>query len=110
MEDAKLVQRERIGIARFAAIGRNWVRLPEARQRARPCSNTGWRAPGPPCEGQLAETDVDNHQYGPSAFQRGEAERLLPVALALGECPERAQGPRQPRPGLDRKTKVFQSC
>ena len=37
----------------------------------------------------------------PSAFQRGEAERLLPVAPALGEGPERAQGPRQPRPGLD---------
>ena len=37
----------------------------------------------------------------PSAFQRGEAERLLPVAPALGEGPERAQGPRQPRPGPD---------
>ena len=37
----------------------------------------------------------------PSAFQRGEAERLLPVAPALGEGPERAQGPRQPRPGQD---------
>ena len=37
----------------------------------------------------------------PSAFQRGEAERLLPVAPALGEGPERAQGPRQPRLGLD---------
>jgi hypothetical protein len=28
----------------------------------------------------------------PSAFQRGEAERLLPVAPALGEGPKLAQG------------------
>jgi hypothetical protein len=37
----------------------------------------------------------------PSAFQRGEVERLLPVASALGECPKCAQGPRQPRLGPD---------
>ena len=38
---------------------------------------------------------------GPSAFQRGEAKRLLPVAPTLGEGPEHAQGRRQPRPGLE---------
>src|SRR5262249_24435223 len=37
----------------------------------------------------------------PSACQRGEAERLLPVAPTLGEGPERAQGQRQTRPGPD---------
>ena len=37
----------------------------------------------------------------PAACQRGEAERLLPVAPALSEGPEVAQSPRQPRPGLD---------
>ena len=44
---------------------------------------------------------MGNDRCVPSAFQRGEAERLLPVAPALSEGPERAQGPRQPRPGLD---------
>ena len=52
-------------------------------------------------EVQLAETTVGNDRCVPSAFPRGEAERLLPVAPALGEGPECAQGPRQPRPGLD---------
>jgi hypothetical protein len=37
----------------------------------------------------------------PSPVQRGEAERLLPVALALGEGSEIAQAQRQPRLGLD---------
>ena len=49
----------------------------------------------------MAEAAVGNDRCVPSAFQRGEAERLLPVAPALGEGPERAQGQRQPRPGLD---------
>ena len=49
----------------------------------------------------MAEAAVGNDRCIPSAFQRGEAERLLPVAPALGEGPERAQGPRQPRLGLD---------
>ena len=44
---------------------------------------------------------MGNDRCSPSAFQRGEAERFLPVAPALGEGPERAQGPRQPRQGLD---------
>ena len=52
-------------------------------------------------EVQLAETTVGNDRCDPSAFQRGEAQRLLPVAPALGEGPELAQGIRQPRPGLD---------
>ena len=43
---------------------------------------------------------MGNDRCGPSAFQCGEAERLLPVAPALGEGPERTQGQRQPRPGL----------
>jgi hypothetical protein len=42
---------------------------------------------------------VGNDRGLPAAVQRGEAERLLPVAPALGEGAERAQGPRQPRPG-----------
>jgi hypothetical protein len=49
---------------------------------------------------QEAEAAVGNDRYGPSAFQCGEAERLLPVAPALGKGPERTQGQRQPRPGL----------
>ena len=52
-------------------------------------------------EVQVAEAGVGNDRCLPSAFQRGEAERLLPVAPALGEGPERPQGPRQPRLGLD---------
>jgi hypothetical protein len=52
-------------------------------------------------EGQVAGAAVGNDRCGPSACQGGEAERLLPVAPALGECPERAQGPRQPRQGPD---------
>ena len=52
-------------------------------------------------EVQLAEAAVGNDWCLPSACQRGEAERLLPVAPALGEGPERAQGPRQPRLGPD---------
>ena len=51
-------------------------------------------------EVQVAEAAVGNDRCEPSACQRGEAERLLPVAPALGEGPERAQGPRQPRLGL----------
>jgi hypothetical protein len=50
-------------------------------------------------EVQVAERAVDNNRCSPSACQRSEAERLLPVAPALGECSEIAQGPRQPRPG-----------
>ena len=59
------------------------------------CSRSPWaryRSPRPA---------VGNDRCVPSACQRGEAERLLPVAPALGEGPERAQGPRQPRPGPD---------
>ena len=52
-------------------------------------------------EVQATEAAVGNDRCVPSASQRGEAERLLPVAPALGEGSERAQGPRQPRPGLD---------
>src|SRR2546425_2763053 len=44
---------------------------------------------------------MDKEWCVPSAFQRGEAERLLPMTPALGEGPERAQGPRQPRPRPD---------
>src|SRR5262249_55182709 len=40
----------------------------------------------------VADVAVGNDRCGPSAFQRGEAERLLPVAPALGEGPEVAQG------------------
>src|SRR5262245_38714511 len=49
----------------------------------------------------MAEVTVGNDRCGPSAFQRDKAERLLPVAPALGEGPERAQGIRQPRLGTD---------
>src|SRR5215475_15495323 len=52
-------------------------------------------------EVQMAEAVVDNDRCVPSACQRGEAECLLPVAPALGEGPEYAQGPRQPCPGED---------
>jgi hypothetical protein len=52
-------------------------------------------------EVQSSEVVVDNNRGSPSAFQRGKAEHLLLVAPALGECPEHAQGMRQPRPGLD---------
>src|SRR5262249_54466297 len=49
---------------------------------------------------QGAEASVGRDRCLPSAFQRGEAERLLPVALALSEGPKRAQGPRYRRSGL----------
>jgi hypothetical protein len=42
---------------------------------------------------QETEAAVGSDWCVPSAFQRGEAERLLPVAPALGESPECAQGP-----------------
>ena len=41
-------------------------------------------------EVQAAEAGVGNDRCLPSAFQRGEAERLLPVAPALDEGPERS--------------------
>src|SRR5207302_9168277 len=50
-------------------------------------------------EVQAAEAVVGNDRCGPSAFQRGEAERLLPMAPALSECSELAQGLCQPRLG-----------
>src|SRR5262245_60293254 len=52
-------------------------------------------------EVQEAEPGVDTDWCLPSAFQHGEAERLLPVAPALGEGPERAQDLCQPRLGPD---------
>jgi hypothetical protein len=52
-------------------------------------------------EVQVAEPGVGDDRCVPSAFHGGEAERLLPMTPALGKCSERAQGPRQPRPGLD---------
>ena len=42
---------------------------------------------------------MGNDRCLPSAFSRGEAERLLSMTPALGECAEVAQGLRQPRPG-----------
>ncbi len=60
----------------------------------------------PLVEAQPAETAVGNEWCDPSAFQRGEAQRLLAVAPALGEYPEVTQGQRQPRPGLDPKARV----
>ena len=52
-------------------------------------------------EVQRAQAAVGRDRCGPSAFPQGEAERLLPVALALGEGAKLAQGPRQPGPGLE---------
>src|SRR5437016_3734376 len=49
----------------------------------------------------MAEVTVGIDWCGPSAFPRDQAERLLPVAPALGEGPERAQSIRQPRLGAD---------
>jgi hypothetical protein len=53
-------------------------------------------------EVQEAETAVGNDRGVPSACQWGEAERLLPVAIALGKGSERTQSPRQPCMGPDR--------
>ena len=44
---------------------------------------------------------MGSDRCGPSACQRGEAERLLPVAPALSKSPERTQGQRQPSPRLE---------
>jgi hypothetical protein len=44
---------------------------------------------------QEAEAAADNDRCVPAAFQCGEAECLLPVAPALGEGPECAQGQPQ---------------
>src|SRR5512145_912289 len=52
-------------------------------------------------EVQVAETGVGNDGCVPAACQRGETERLLPVAPTLSKGPKRAQDPRQPRLGLD---------
>src|SRR5262249_56246375 len=52
-------------------------------------------------EVQLAEPGADVERYVPSAFPRGEVERLLPVAPALGEGPKRRQGLRQSPLGHD---------
>jgi len=41
-------------------------------------------------EVQITEAAAGNDRCLPSAFQRGEAERLLPVAPALGKGPELA--------------------
>src|SRR5262252_1114718 len=49
----------------------------------------------------MAKTAMGYNRCGPAPFPRGEAERLFPVAPALGEGPQRAQGPRQPCPRLD---------
>jgi hypothetical protein len=51
--------------------------------------------------GEVQETKaaMGNNRGIPSAFQRGKAERLLPMTPALGEGSERAQGSRQPRLG-----------
>jgi hypothetical protein len=52
-------------------------------------------------EVQEAEATVGHDRCGPSTFQHGEAERLLPVAPTLDEGPERAQGQHQTRSGPD---------
>ena len=57
---------------------------------------------GPLGEMQVAEAVVGQGRCAPAADQRGEAERVLPVAPALGESPERTQGPRQPCPDSNR--------
>ena len=86
---------ERSGIAQPAAIGCNQARLPEARQRARPCSNIrmapcsgplGWVWSGRGSRGQRLVS-----VFGLPAWRGGAP---LPVAPALSEGPERAQGPR----------------
>jgi hypothetical protein len=45
-------------------------------------------------EVQVAEVAMGNERCDPSALQHGEAERLLPVAPALGEGADLAQGHR----------------
>jgi hypothetical protein len=52
-------------------------------------------------EVHVAEAAVGMDRHGPAAFPCGEAERLLPVTPPLGEGPERTQGLRQKRLGLD---------
>src|SRR5215471_8392087 len=41
----------------------------------------------PLSEVEAAEALVGHDRYGPSAYQHGEVERLLPVAPAFGEYP-----------------------
>src|SRR5712692_9489562 len=55
----------------------------------------------PLAEVRPTETAVGSDRCGPSAFQRGEAKRLLSMTPALGEFPKHAQGPRQKRLGID---------
>src|SRR5262245_39891363 len=52
-------------------------------------------------EVDIAEAEVDSNRCVASACQRGEAVRLFPMAPGLSESPDIAQGPCQPRPGLD---------
>ena len=56
------------------------------------CSRSPW------ARYRLPRREVGNDRCVPSACQCGEAEGLLPVARALGECSKRAQERRQPRP------------
>lgn len=52
-------------------------------------------------EMEKAQVGVGNNRRDPSPDQCGEAHGLLSVAPAFAEGSEGAQGPRQPRPGLD---------
>jgi hypothetical protein len=52
-------------------------------------------------EVQVTEVAVGNDGCVSAADQCGEAQRLLPVTSTLGEVPEVAQDPRQPRLGLN---------
>ena len=80
----------------------NQSRLPEARQRARPCSNTRMacsRSPWARYRWPRQAWAAIGVCPRPSSVARRSASS--PWRLALGEGPERAQGPRQPRLGLD---------
>jgi hypothetical protein len=52
-------------------------------------------------EVQTAQETGGEHRFDPRDSRHGVAERLLPLAPALGELPEVAQGERQPRLRLD---------
>ena len=74
--------------------------VPQFRRRDRgsgPAPAGGSRPPGPLGPGTGGQGIWANIRFGPPAFHRRQAERLLPVAPALGELPKHAQGTRQPR-------------
>jgi hypothetical protein len=91
---------ERIGIAQACDDHWRHVAVVRGTRQGQALVTIGRHAQVHLGEGQVAEAAVSHDRGEPSACPLGKAERLLCVAPALGEAPQRAQGPRQVRLGL----------